>query len=778
VAGLIHWFYLGFVTSAIFAGISAPALSQQEQDRSILDPIKELEARASATATSSALNGPVTTIRGLTGDVSVVLDGIELTAPNTLTRRYGNINQFDLNTGAHSGTSSANFEVITRTPGNTYMGSAHVTLADDNSYAIDTAINGPVIRNSLFYGLEAGLRTTDGFFRNTFLNSDAVDDDSDVHAGARLLFNAYDGASLDLKANWMRLRSGGGGYDGVFALPVFSTFLNQPTFDEDINTHTFSFHSNIRPKLREDTLELSANWTEAMPWATFKAWALYSDYDSDYASDGTAGMFDVFNADAFCLSSTADQASAGIALPPPQNLNSTPGGSIFGAFTSTGCDGTRFQVNNQEDISSGFQLAGSEKNALRWQFGGAYRHSKREAGVNTGIDTGVGVTRDLFVAAGNGNPTEQLYHDTFTTDALKSFGRIAYDVSSTLEGSATLKYQYVRQKTRSLVPTADRTTYLVHLPGADFTGDGALNPALSLFVNPTGVIADRRKSFSQFTPNIDIAWSGLPNTTLYARWSMDFRPGGFNHAGVAATASLFINSALGTNVGIADQFAKERSRTAESGFSITALNDRLTVSGAGYYTNVKNMQFTEFLVTPLGMVPAINSIDKARIFGGDISASISIMRTVTLFASGSLISTKIKSMAARPAAVENELPFAPDYKINGGALATYSLLANVDVNGRVEVTHVGPTSFHVLQCQSPPTQFGVPGNTCATSRDNYTTIDLLMGLEGNKWAVNAFARNVTNDSHLADAIVVPELGYSFARPDALRRFGMELSFRF
>lgn len=776
--GFIYRPLFSFVSSVIIVVVSASALGQTGQDGSFLDPIRELNAEAGATATSSALTGPMTTFHGLTGNIGVVLDGIELNAPNVLARRYGNVSQFGLRTGAYNGASTTYIEVTTQTPANAFMGTAHVTIGDDNSYAIDTALTGPIIRERLHFGLVAGLRTSDGFYHNTFLNSDVVDDDSYLHAGARLLFNVYDGASLDLKANWMRVRAGGGGYDGVFALPVFSTFLNQPTFDENINTHAISFHSNIRPRLREDTLELSAKWNEAMPWATFTAWALYSDYDSDYASDGTAGLFGAFNADAFCASSTADQAAAGITLPPPQNLNTTPGGSIFGAFTSTGCDGTRFQVNNQKDISAGFQLAGSKNKTLRWQFGGSFRHTKREAGVNTGVDTGIGVTHSLFVAAGGGNPTEQLFHDTFTTDAFNGSGRIAYDVASTLEASATIQYQYVRQKTRNLVPPAAHTTYLVHLSGADFIGGSALNPALSLFANPTGIVADRRETFGQFTPSINIAWSGLPNTLLYARWSMGSKLGGFNHAGVAATANLFINSALGTNVGIADQFSKERSQTAESGFSISALNDRLSVNGAGYYTSVKNMQFTEFLVTPLGMVSAINSIDKARAFGGKLSASVSITRAVTLFASGSVTSTKIKSMAARPAATGNELPFVPDYKINGGALATYPLLTNVDVNGRIEVAHVGSTSFHVLQCQSPPTQFGVPGNTCATSRDSFTTVDVLMGFEGNKWAVNAFARNITNDTHLADAVVIPELGYSFARPDALRRFGMELSFRF
>ena len=740
--------------------------------------MEALATEPGVTATSSALTGPLVGIRGVTGDIDVVVDGIALTAPNALVRHYSNIDRFELLKEPRDGAPGRVFAVTTRTPGNTYGGATQATLADDNSYALNVAVTGPIVRERVFFGLEAGLRTTDGFYRNTFLDAKVVNDETDVHAGGRLLFNVYDGASLDLKANWARVRSGGGGHDGVFALPAFAEFLNQPAFNEDVNTHTVAFLSNIRPKYREDTLELSAKWTEVMPWATFTAWALYSDFDSDYASDGTAGLFGAFNADAFCMSSTADQFAAGVTLPPPQSLNSTPGGSIFGAFTSTGCDGTRFQVNNQEDISAGFQLVAPENHHLRWLIGGSYHHSDREAGVSSGVDAGLGVTRALFVAAGSSNPTEQLYHDTFKTDAFEGFGHIAYDITPVLEAAVALRYQNVREKTHNLVPTTAVTAYITHLPGGDFTGGGALNPALSLFINPTGVVADRSETFGQLTPSVSLTWSGLPNAILYARWGMEFKSGGFNHAGVAATASLFINGALGTNVGIADQFAKERLHTVEAGFSASVLGGQLTLNGAGYYADVKNMQFAEFLVTPLGMVPAINTIDKARIYGGELSASVSVTRAVTLFASGNALSTKIKSMAARPAATGGELPFAPDYKINGGAQAVLPILDNIDVIGRVGVTHTGPASFHVLQCQTPPTQFGVPGGTCSTTRDNYTTVDLRIGLEGNNWAVSAFARNLANDRHIADILVIPELGVSFARPDDLRRFGVEMSFQF
>ena len=105
----INRLFFGFVSSAIFIGILAPALSQPGHQKSLVEPAEELKA------------------------------------------------------------------------------SANATFSGGNSYTLNAALTGTIIQDRLFFGLKAGLPTSDGFYCNTFLDSDVVDDNSDIHAGARLL---------------------------------------------------------------------------------------------------------------------------------------------------------------------------------------------------------------------------------------------------------------------------------------------------------------------------------------------------------------------------------------------------------------------------------------------------------------------------------------------------------------------------------------------------------------------------------------------------------------
>jgi len=44
--------------------------------------------------------------------------------------------------------------------------------------------------------------------------------------------------------------------------------------------------------------------------------------------------------------------------------------------------------------------------------------------------------------------------------------------------------------------------------------------------------------------------------------------------------------------------------------------------------------------------------------------------------------------------------------------------------------------------------------------------------------VSLFVKNVTNSRRVGEAIVVPELGMTLLRPDALRRVGADLKYNF
>ena len=63
-------------------------------------------------------------------------------------------------------------------------------------------------------------------------------------------------------------------------------------------------------------------------------------------------------------------------------------------------------------------------------------------------------------------------------------------------------------------------------------------------------------------------------------------------------------------------------------------------------------------------------------------------------------------------------------------------------------------------------------------RATFATVDLRLGLQGPTWSVIGWVTNLANDRHLEEVIPAPEFGGAFISPAALRRWGVDVTFKF
>jgi len=728
-------------------------------------------------------------IRGINGardaenSFGLIIDGVLMTNPAAFNREYSDLQQIEIlkgPQGALYGRNAAAGAIIitTRKPTETQESIIKGTVADNKSYATMVATSGPINDNA-FYKLQADWRTTDGFFKNTFLNKKVVDDYEGYNVNGRVVFEPSDDTSIDLKARWGQVDAASISFNAAFALPGFAAFLGNPDLNENVNKHKFTFINNIDPENDQDALEFSAKIDQQYSSGTLTAWVLYSDIKNDFSADGTSGAFGFFNQDPTCRTSVTQLTAQGFRLPSPQFLAPTPEGSFLGPYTATACDGTQYQVRNQEDISAEIRFASPADQDLRWIIGAYGLRIDRQVGLNLGIDRGRGVTEQLFLPRGDANATEALANDKFKSNVYAAFGSLAYDIQDNAEVSVALRYDREERKVRNLVPTTARTQYV------DFTNDGVsggnafLNPALDPTVNPGGVRATKENTFDQLEPKISFSFQASEELTLYANWGIGFKAGGFNNQGSNATVNVFFNRApVNAGLIINDDFREETSSAFEVGFKSEFLDRRINVTGAAYHNTVDDMQFFEFLVGPFGLLRVVNNIDKVRLTGGELAFNALITDELSVYAGGNVIDSKIKRMASRPYTVGNKSPYTADYTLNFGTQLdapvtdTFNLLARADFN------IVGPTWFHVVQCQARPTLFGAPSDGCGQKRDSYTTVDLRVGVQSDAWSITAFAKNLTNSNHLAEVIPAPEFGGSFIHPAARRLVGVDASIKF
>ena len=739
-------------------------------------------------------------IRGINGardaesSVALVVDGILKTNTAQLNQDQGTLRQIEIlkgPQGAIYGRNAAAGAIVIQTakPGDFLEGGARLSVAEDNTYNGSAFISTPIGEGAGLV-LSGSYFTTDGFFRNDFLNSDTIDDQEIWSVDGRFIAQLGSSTELDLKARYAELNGASINFNAAFHLPNFAGA--NPAFFEDVNDHEFNFASNIRPTNEQQTFEISAKLEHQFDAVTLTAWALYSDVDQLLTADGTSADFARFTfpaatpdsvaASNSCFETTAELT--GFPVNPPGFIGATPvpfifdpvNGSTFGPYSPTTCDGTQLQIRNQSDFSGEIRLASDNGSPLQWQLGAYYLHIDRETGVSLGADLGFGVSRDLFNPAGSNNPTTLLYNDDFSTDVYAVFGSAEWEATDRLTIGVALRYDIEDRSVSNLVPVV-----------ADPITGGPINPGQAF-----GPIPDQSETFRQLQPKISLRYALTDDINFYANWGIGFKSGGFNNQGSAAIVDQNFNQFIGTNVLVEDVFRKETSSAFEAGFKGTLFNDAVNFDLAAYHTTVDDMQFFEFFVGAFGLLRVVSNIDEVEVYGAEFNLNAELIEGWSVFGSVNVTGSEIKENSSRPITVGNESPYTADFTINLGSQLDLPINDRVNFIARADYRITGPTWFHTVQENTSPTLFSglLPGSALAlpafvgdadysiTQRETFSILDARIGFEYDYVTIAVFAENLTDERYLNEVIPAIEFGGSFISPGGLRRFGVDVAFNF
>jgi iron complex outermembrane receptor protein len=742
-------------------------------------------------------------IRGINGardaesSVALVVDGILKTNTAQLNQTQGTLRQIEIlkgPQGAIYGRNAAAGAIVISTvkPGDTLEGAVKFSYANEKTIEGTAYISAPLGDNAGFV-LSGNYRTTDGFYRNTFLDRKVVDDQEVYSIDGRFMADLGEATNIDLKARYSKLSGASINFNSVFHIEAFGG-----AFFEDVDDHELGYYSNIRPTNDQRTIDFSAKLEHDFGSTKLTAWALYSDVDQSLTADGTSADFARYISPALgapanatnlavqnqCFASTA--ALTGFPVNAPGFIGQIPvpfifapaTGSTFGAYSPTTCDGTQLQIRNQKDISGEIRLASNNDGPLNWQLGVYGLHIDREVGVSLGADLGQGVSTTLYNAPGSSNPTSQLFYDKFKTDVYAAFGSVDYAASDKFKAGVALRYDIEDRSTSNLVPNV-----------FDPITGAKINPGLPA----TGSIADKSASFKQIQPKVTLSFTPNSSTNIYANWGIGFKSGGFNNTGSSALVNANFNvPAIGAGVTINDQFRKERSSAFEAGIKGSLFDNRVTFDLAAYYTRITDMQFFEFFVGSFGLLRVVSNIDKVDVKGVELNSTVKIVDGWKLFGSVNLTDSEIKANASRPYTVGNKSPYTADYTINLGSQIDTPLNDSLDLVMRADYRITGPTWFHTVQDQTRATIFSqllpisalaLPGfvgnaNYSVAKRDAFGVLNLRFGLEGENWNLTAFADNMLDRKYINEAIPAIEFGGSFISPGARRLIGVEVGYKF
>ena len=585
---------------------------------------------------------------------------------------------------------------------------------------------------------------------------------------------------IDAKANYAKSTFDAIVFNAVFHLPGFAAAFNEPLFDLPVSNHKFVFTNNLDPQGWYRAYGASLRIEQTLNFAKLIGVASYNNTENDFIGGGTSGAFRFFDNEPHCIASRA--ATDG------QVQNQEPFtkyGAIFGyaqPYSPTTCDGHQLNRKSQKDVVTEVRLVSLPGGPLQWQLGANYIYIDRRTCVGLELDTGVGGINKCYTTDPRFQ-TEALQEDTYTTNVYAMFASADYDVTNKLKLGVALRYDLEVRDVVNNVPVTARTRWVgnpsVGVPHgtADTPANYYLNPGLDPIYNPLGYIPPRSANFSQLQPKVTLTYKANDTTTVYASWGVGFKAGGFNAGGNSAIVNLAFNQTIHAGIIVPDIYNKERDSAFEVGIKGTLFN-KLDYELAGYYTDVRDMQFFEFFVGDFGLLRSISNIDKVEIKGLEGSLNFRLSRSISLFGSANVTDTKIKKFTGRPYTVGNKSPSTPDYQITGGAQIDQPLTDRLDFFARADIQVTGPTPFHPVQNNLVPTIFGIDANMKNSTRDTYSLVNARIGIQYDNIRVTAFATNLFDKQYVNDNVPAPEFGGDFIAPGTSRRLGVEISYKF
>jgi iron complex outermembrane recepter protein len=255
--------------------------------------------------------------------------------------------------------------------------------------------------------------------------------------------------------------------------------------------------------------------------------------------------------------------------------------------------------------------------------------------------------------------------------------------------------------------------------------------------------AERRDgNFQSVDPRVYFSYGFTPDVRLYLSAADGFRSGGFN-----------------TENGELTTFDPEKVRSYELGVKASLLDRRLSLEGALFYSNYDDIQMFKLDASNVG---SVDNGGDARVRGIDAAIDWRATDQLRLQLSGNISDSEMVSLAPGVLAVVegDAVDYTTDYAVN--AAGTYSCTWRAGLPGfvRLDYSRIGPS--HV-------TDRSVPVPILYESEIN-EFVNARIGLEWNRWSIELYGLNLTNEDRLQD----PNGGYGFGARPRPRTIGLRI----
>jgi iron complex outermembrane recepter protein len=383
--------------------------------------------------------------------------------------------------------------------------------------------------------------------------------------------------------------------------------------------------------------------------------------------------------------------------------------------------------------SEDLRFTSPSQERFTWIAGLYFLHKERFISTDNIVDRGLGVPAVYETPLVDpANPFATNTNVTFLADGQKSnawagYGDATYKLTDRWEADAALRYD------------------------EDTVSDTTRTPPyfLAMVLDPTAYDGEvRTEKWGAWQPKFTLRYKPSDNWTWYTDWSRGFRSGGFNQTGVGAVAAA--NGIKGVN----DVFNAEIADTYELGVKGDMLDHRLSLDADVYHTHSDNGYF--FVYLSENSTQNLGNLN-ATYKGAEFQVTAYPTDYLQLYAGYGYTDSRITKMAD-PTVDGNQAPLVSRDTINAGAMYLHPLPGGLKGSARLDFQNIGRTWWD-------------PYNV--TSRDPISLVNLDLALQGDRWTVTAWSKNLTNTIYNAEFSPGGFLWRALPR-----RYGLDFEYRF
>jgi iron complex outermembrane receptor protein len=407
-------------------------------------------------------------------------------------------------------------------------------------------------------------------------------------------------------------------------------------------------------------------------------------------------------------------------------------------FQFFGADQAQHQFLDVEALSQEVRFTSPADQGVRWIVGAYYIATDRFISTGNVFDLGTGVVPEvrrtplpLFA------PQFTFLADSQDNTAWAVFGDVSFDLSPRLEGSVSLRYDRDERENTTETP-------LEFIPGP-----------LQGIAFPGQV---RKETWDDLQPKATLRFKPNDDAMIYGSYSRGFRSGGFNQTGVGATGIP----------GIGDLFDQETAETYEAGVKAQFLDRRVSAGLTAFLTEAKGSYY--FVFDPNTSTQNLGNLDEVEYVGFEAEVQARATDQLDLYARVGYTDSEIKASRRAATDVGNQAPLVSEYTVNLGAQWRAPLgSTDLALVVRPDLQIIGDTYWY-------------PDN--ASVRDPVELLNLRVGLDSARWALTAWARNLTDEEYNAEWSPGPAF---FPNPGATNNFvfkaqprvwGVDFTYRF